>query len=305
VEILPAAAEYGQLRAFLAVGELLSFSRAAEALAVSPSALSQLVRGLEDRVGVRLLNRTTRSVSLTEAGQALFRQVRPAASEIGAAVDQVQRFRENPSGLVRVHSFRSASDRYILPMLADFVRAYPDITLDVTLDDAVVDIVAGGYDVAIRIGEVIERDLVAVRLGPELRQIAVATSRYLAEHGVPDHPRDLVAHRCVQWRWPGHTTPYKWEFAEDGRWFEVAVEGPVVFNDKQAVTTAALAGIGIAFQVEDIVRPHLADGRLVAVLERWSAPFPGHFICYPQQRQMAPAIRAVIDWIRRWAATLA
>lgn len=287
--------DYNQLRAFVAVGELLSFSRAAEALGVSPSALSQMVRGFEERVGVRLLNRTTRSVALTDAGENLFRRVRPAVSELGDAVGQVRRYRDRPAGTVRVHAFRSAAEKYIAPILPNFTEAYPDVVLDITLDDAVVDVVAGGFDAAIRIGEVIERDMVAVRLGPELRQVAVASPGYLSAHGRPEHPRDLVNHRCIRWRWPGHVTPYAWEFFEDGSWFEVSVDGPLIVNDKQMGISAALQGIGIGFPVEEVVRDDIAAGRLVPLLERWSAPFPGLFLCYPQQRQMAPALRAFIN----------
>src|SRR5262245_50603039 len=224
--LLPGS-DYNQLRAFVAVGELLSFSRAAEALGVSPSALSQLVRGFEERVGVRLLNRTTRSVALTEAGETLFRRVGPAVSELGAAIGQVRRTRERPSGTVRVHAFHSAAVRYIDPILPGFAERYPDVVLDITLDDEVVDVVAAGFDAAIRIGEVIERDLVAVRIGPDLKQIAVASPDYLAKHGRPEHPRDLVNHRCVRWRWSGTTTPYAWEFFEKGSWFSVTVDGPL------------------------------------------------------------------------------
>ena len=291
-------ADYNQLRAFVAVGELLSFSRAAEALAVSPSALSQMVRGFEERVGVRLLNRTTRSVALTDAGENLFRRVRPAVSELGDAVGQVRRYRERPAGTLRVHAFRSAAERYIEPILPAFTQAYPDVVLDITLDDEVVDVVAGGFDAAIRIGEVIERDMVAVRLGAELRQIAVASPDYLSVHGRPEHPRDLVRHRCIRWRWPGRLTPYAWEFFENESWFEVAVDGPLIVDDKQMAMRATLQGVGIGFLVEETVADHIAAGQLVPLLEPWCAPFPGLFLCYPQQRQMAPALRAFIDAVR-------
>jgi DNA-binding transcriptional LysR family regulator len=290
--------DYNQLRAFVAVGELLSFSRAADALAVSPSALSQMVRGFEERVGVTLFNRTTRSVALTEAGENLFRRVRPAVSELGDAVGQVRRYRERPAGAVRVHSFRSAAEAYIEPILPAFTAAYPDVVLDVTLDDEVVDVVAGGYDAAIRIGEVIERDMIAVRLGAEMRQIAVASPEYLRVHGRPEHPRDLVRHRCIRWRWPGRPTPYAWEFFENGSWFEVAVDGPLIVNDKEMAVRAALRGVGIGFAVESTVADAIATGRLEPLLERWSAPFPGLFLCYPQQRRMAPALRVFIDAVR-------
>ncbi|WP_213980870.1 LysR family transcriptional regulator [Sphingomonas sp. dw_22] len=299
MDTLLAGSDYNQLRAFVAVGEMLSFSRAAEALGVSPSALSQMVRGFEERVGVRLLNRTTRSVSLTDAGRNLFQRVRPAVSELADAVGQVQRYREGPTGTVRVHAFRSAAETYLAPMLGAFAQACPDVVLDVTLDDAVIDVVAAGFDAAIRIGEVIERDMIAVRLGPELRQIAVASPDYLAAHGRPEQPRDLVEHRCIRWHWPGRPTPYAWEFFENGSWFEVAVNGPLIVNDKDLVIRAALQGVGIAFPVEYAVRTHIAEGRLVPLLEPWSAPFPGMFLCYPRQRQMAPALRAFIDAVRR------
>ncbi len=295
---LLSGSDYNQLRAFVAVGETLSFSRAAAVLGVSASALSQLVRGFEERVGVRLLNRTTRSVALTDAGENLFRRVRPAVSELGEAIGQVQRYRERPAGTVRIHAFRSAARRFIEPILPGFARTYPDVVLDITLDDEVVDIVAGGYDAAIRIGEVIERDLIAVALGPEMRQVVVAAPTYLADHGAPAHPRDLVHHRCIRWRWPGHAVPYAWEFSENGAWFEVAVGGPLIVNDKELGLRAARLGVGIGFVVEEAARDDIAAGRLVPLLEPWSAPFPGLFLCYPRQRQMAPALRAFIDAVR-------
>jgi DNA-binding transcriptional LysR family regulator len=301
MDSLLSGSDYNQLRAFVAVGELLSFSRAAEALGVSPSALSQMVRGFEERVGVRLLNRTTRSVALTDAGENLFQRVRPAVSELGAAIGQVRRYRERPSGTVRVHAFRSAADTYIEPILPAFAQVYPDVVLDITLDDEVVDMVAGGFDAAIRIGEVIERDLIALRLGPDLRQVAVASPGYLAAHGRPEHPRDLLHHRCIRWRWPGHATPYAWEFFENGSWFSVAVDGPLIFNDKEMALRATLQGIGIGFSADNAVADEIADGTLVPLLEQWSAPFPGLFLCYPQQRQMAPALRAFIDAVRAGA----
>jgi DNA-binding transcriptional LysR family regulator len=292
------SSDFGQVRAFVTVGETLSFSRAAETLGVSPSALSQLVRGFEARVGVRLFNRTTRSVSLTDAGERLFQRVRPAVVELGAAVGQVRRQGERPAGVVRVVSFHSAAELYLRPMLASFHAAYPEVVLDITLDDAVGDFVGQGFDVALRLGEVIEKDMVAVRLGPDLRQIAVASPDYLAHHGAPMTPRDLVDHRCIRWRWPGTTTPYHWEFWQDGGWFEVAVDGPLIVNSKALALDAALDGIGIAFAVDQRVERYVAEGRLVPLLEAWCAPFPGLFLGYPRQRQMAPALRAFIDHVR-------
>jgi DNA-binding transcriptional LysR family regulator len=297
-EPLLSTADFGQLRAFVAVAETLNFSRAAEKLGVSSSALSQMVRGLEERVGIRLLHRTTRSVSLTQAGEQLLQRVRPALQEIGVAIEQTSELRARPAGVVRIHCFRSAADLCLRPLLRTFHEAYPDVVLDLTLDDEVVDVVAGGYDAAIRIGEVIEQDMIAIKLGPELRQIAVASPDYLARRGTPGHPHDLVSHSCIRWRWPGHETTYKWEFLENGKWFEVAVDGPIITNAKDFALQAAIDGLGIAFSTQQMIAPHVAAGRLVPLLEPWSAPFPGYYLCYPAQRQMAPPLRAFIDALR-------
>ena len=290
--------DFGQLRAFVAVAEALNFSRAAEKLGVSSSALSQLVRALEERVGVRLLHRNTRRVSLTQAGDQLFQRVRPAVQELAAAVGQTRQLRARPAGIVRIHCFRTAAELFLRPLLRPFHDAYPDVVLDITLDDEVVDLVAGGYDAAIRIGEVIEQDMIAIKLGPDLRQIVVASPDYLARCGTPHHPRDLASHECIGWRWPGHEAPHKWEFVEDGAWFDVAVEGPVITNLKDFGLQAAIDGLGIAFATQQMIAPHVAAGRLVTLLEPWSGLFPGYHLCYPAQRQMAPPLRAFIDSIR-------
>ena len=298
---LLSTSDFGQLRAFVAVAEVLNFSRAAETLGVSASALSQMVRGLEERVGVRLLHRNTRNVSLTGAGDQLLQRVRPAVRELSVAIGQTSELRARPAGIVRVHCFHAAADLFLRPLLRPFHDAYPEVVLDITLDDEVVDIVAGGYDVAIRIGEVIEQDMIAIKLGPDLRQIAVASPDYLVQRGTPQHPHDLASHRCIGWRWPGHQTPYKWEFIEDGKWFAVAVGGPLITNFKDFGVQAAVDGLGIAFASEQLIAPHVAAGRLVQLLERWSAPFPGYYLCYPAQRQMAPPLRAFIDSVRSQA----
>ncbi|QXT34482.1 LysR family transcriptional regulator [Sphingomonas sanguinis] len=290
--------EFGALRAFAAVAEHRSFSRAAEQLGVSSSALSQLIRGLEERLGIRLLHRTTRSVSLTEAGAALLGDIAPAIDSLTGALEQARTAAKLPAGTVRLHCFHAAADRFVVPILPRLLRAFPDITLDLTIDDTVVDIVGSGYDAAIRIGEVIERDMVALRLGEDIRQLAVAAPAYLAEHGVPQTPKDLLQHRCIRWRWPGQPGPYAWEFFEKGHWFSVAVEGPLITSSRAVMVDAALAGIGIAFLKEESVVDAFARGALVPLLAEWSVPFPGYYLCYPQQRQMAPALRAVIDMIR-------
>lgn len=293
--------EFNRLRVFVTVAEALSFSRAAELLGMSPSAVSQALRGLEERIGVRLLSRTTRSVALTETGAGLYEQVKPAMRALGEATSAARRAQGRPAGLVRIHAFHTACDEFIAPVLGRFAEACPDITLDITVDDTVVDLVAGGYDAGIRLGEVIERDLVAVKLGPDLRMIAIASPFYLARNGTPETPRDLLRHRCIRWRWPGNDLPYRWEFCEDGRWFEIAVEGPLIANSKALGHRAALDGVGIGFALESSVAAFIAEGRLVPLLERWSAPFPGFYLCYPRQRQMAPALRAFIDAVRAGA----
>ncbi|WP_206364478.1 LysR family transcriptional regulator [Sphingomonas pokkalii] len=289
--------EFGALRAFAAVAEQRSFSRAAEQLGVSSSALSQLIRGLEERLGIRLLHRTTRSVSLTEAGTALLAEVAPAIDSLAGALEQARSAARQPTGTVRLHCFHAAADRFVVPILPKLACAFPDITLDLTIDDMVVDLVGSGYDAGIRIGELIERDMVALRLGGDIRQLAVAAPAYLAEHGVPQTPKDLLQHRCIRWRWPGQPGPYAWEFFEKGHWFSVAVEGPLITTSRAVMVDAALAGVGIAFLKEESVVDAFARGELVPLLTDWSVPFPGYYLCYPQQRQMAPALRAVIDTI--------
>jgi DNA-binding transcriptional LysR family regulator len=288
--------EFGALRAFVAVAEASSFSRAAERLGVSPPALTQAVKALEARVGSRLLARTTRAVSLTEAGRVLLERVRPAIEELSIALDGVRPPRGRPSGTVRVHAFRIAAELFLTPMLASFARDFPEIVLDIALDDTVVDLVTGGFDVAIRVGEVIARDMVAVPIGPKLRQVAVASPAYLAEHGTPETPQDLLAHRCIRWRWPGQAVPYAWEFREEsGRWFSLTVDGSLIVNARDFGVSAAVTGAGIALAIEEAVARHVSEGRLVPVLERWSGTFSGFFLCYPRHEHMAPAVKALVD----------
>lgn len=292
------------LRAFVAVAEQSSFSKAAEQLGLSPSSLSQIIRTLEERLGVRLLHRTTRSVALTEAGERLLRRVRPALDELDAALTDVGQFRDRPAGMVRVRCLRHAFRTYVQPILAPFHEAYPDIKLDILVDDTIVDLVASGFDVGFTLGEVLERDMVGVRLGGDMRQIAVASPDYIVRFGRPETPKDLHAHKCLRWRWPGRTTPYNWEFFQDGAWFEVEVDGPLILSEHPMTIDAAIKGMGIAFWIEHELRPLIEQGTLVPLLEDYSAPFPGFYICYPQQRQMAPALRAFIDFVKASAAAL-
>jgi DNA-binding transcriptional LysR family regulator len=290
------------LRAFVAVAEQGSFSKAADVLGLSPSSLSQIIRTFEERLGVRLLQRTTRSVALTEAGERLLLRARPALAELDAALRDVGHFRDRPAGMVRVRCLRLPFRIYVEPVLADFHEAYPEIKLDILVDDAVVDLVASGFDVGFTLGEVMEKDMIGVHVGEDMRQIAVASPSYIAKHGQPETPRDLLSHECIRWRWPGRTTPYNWEFCRDGEWFEVEVDGPLILSEQQMTIDAAVRGIGIAFWIERELQPLIQAGQLVALLEEWSAPFPGFFMCYPQQRQMAPALRTFIDFVKTRAA---
>jgi DNA-binding transcriptional LysR family regulator len=292
------SAEFARVRAFVAVANHLSFSRAAEELGMTSSAVSQSIKELEAHLGQQLFHRTTRSVSLTDAGTQLSDRMRPAMNEMDIALAQSRDAAGRPAGTVRVVAFRSAGEKYILPILPALRRDLPEIELDITLDDRVEDPIAGGFDFAIRIGEVIAQDLIAVPLGGELRQIAVASPEYIARYGAPDHPRSLLAHECICWRWPGQQHPFPWEFFEDGRWFSIAPSGSLIVNDKPLALQLALEGLGIAFVIEDTAQRDIEAGRLVPLLEQWSARFPGFYLCYPRQRHMSPATRAVIDRIR-------
>ena len=292
-----APTDYSALRAFLAVAGARSFSRAAGTLGVSASALSQMVRGLEERVGARLLHRTTRTVALTEAGRALYDRAHPMLEELTQAFAAVRRSGGRTAGLVRVHAFRLGAELFLTPMLAAFIAANPDIVLDIAYDDTVVDLVADGFDIGIRLGEVIARDMAAIRLGPDLRQVAVASPAYLAEHGCPATPQDLLDHHCIRWRWPGERSPYKWEFHDAGRIFEVAVQGPLIVDSIPAAVRAAADGIGIAFAAKPAVAAYAPPNSIRTLLEHWTAPFPGFHLCYPSNRHMAPAVRVLIDAI--------
>lgn len=288
-------ADFAGIRAFVAVGHALSFARAAEALGVSTSALSQAVRSLEDRLGEVLFHRTTRSVSLTDVGKRLFERMDPLFREMTEGLETVRVTGLEVRGTVRLHSFRTAAKVHLAPMLRRFAEDFPSVTVEIVLDDAVIDPAAAGYDASIRLGEVVERDMVAVRIGGPLTQRVVAAPAYICEHGRPETPADLLAHRCIQWRWPGHTSTYDWEFAENGRWFTARTNGMLIVNEREFAVEAALHGAGITMASEPLVREHLVSGRLVAMLEPWCADYPGFYLCYPQRRTVSRSLRAFID----------
>jgi DNA-binding transcriptional LysR family regulator len=291
--------DYAELRAFAAVVEHGSFARAAAHLGMSPSALSQIIRRLEERLEVRLLNRTTRSVAPSEAGVRFLDRLLPAFADLDAAVADIRRLRDTPSGLLRINTTRMAAIHYLGPLIGPFLNTYPDITLDIVVEDRLVDIVAGRFDAGIRLGEKVEKDMIAVKIGGDLRQVAVAAPSYLARFGSPATPRDLRHHRCINFRWPTDFSVYRWEFERDGEALDVAVEGPLIVNEPEMVTAAVLDGVGIAYLFTHQAESLIASGKLVPLLEEWSPAFPGFYLYYPSRRQMAPPLRAFLDFV--WA----
>jgi DNA-binding transcriptional LysR family regulator len=291
--------ELGVLAAFAVVAEERSFTKAALRLGVSTSAISHAIRGLEERLGVRLLARTTRNVASTEAGEGLLRRLRPALGEIEAAVAGVGQHRDRPAGVVRLIAPPIAVAMTISPKLAQFAHEYPDVILDITSeDDSGRDLVAGRFDAGIHLGEFLHRDMVAVRVTRPQRAAIVASPGYFAAHPRPKHPRDLVAHRCIRYRMGAAGPVYRWEFEKRGKPVTVAVAGPVIFSDVDLTLRAALDGIGLSYQLEDYVAGHVARGRLERVLEDWCAPFDGFFLYYPSRRHQPPALQALVEMLR-------
>lgn len=286
------------LTAFLAVARERSFTRAAAQLGVSQSALSQRVRGLEESVGLRLLTRTTRSVSTTEAGERLFRSLSPHFAEIEAELAALSAFRDKPSGTIRITSSEHAADTILLPALARFLPDYPDLQVETTIDFGLTDIVAERYDAGIRLGEQIAKDMIAVRIGPDLRMAAVAAPGYFKSRKPPKKPQDLTEHRCINLRLPTYGGLYAWEFEKNGRALHARVEGQLTVNSAGPALEAALLGLGIAYLPEDMVRAHIAAKRLTRVLGDWCPPFPGYHLYYPSRRQPAPGFALLIEALR-------
>ena len=285
------------LSAFVVVAEERSFTRAARRLGVSPSAMSHAMRGLEERVGVRLLSRTTRSVAPTDAGQELLAQLRPALSEVHEALGRVAGLRKKPAGRVRLLVPRFAAATVLAPKLGEFARKYPDVVLDVTTNDSRMDIVAAGFDAGIHFGEYIEKDMIAVRVSPDHRPAIVGSPGYFKSHDKPKSPRDLLRHRCINFR-HGDAGLYRWEFEKGKKCLSVGVSGPLIVDDEGLVIQAALGGVGLAFISDERVSAHLESGALVRVLENWCQPFPGFFLYYPSRRQHPAALSALIETLR-------
>ena len=292
-----AAENLNDLAAFLAVAREANFTRAAAKLGVSQSALSQTIGGLEARLGVRLLARTTRSVSLTEAGGRLLRSVAPRLEGIEAELEALSELREKPAGSIRITAGDHAIHSILWPKLAKFLPDYPDIKVELVIDYGLTDIVAERYDAGVRLGEQVARDRIAVRIGPDVR-FAVGAKSYFAKRPAPKTPQDLIGHNCINLRLPTYGGLYAWEFEKGGRELRVRVEGQLVFSSVFQALDAALAGLGLGYVPEDLAEAHLAKGRLERALEDWSAPWSGYHLYYPHRRQSSPAFALIVDALR-------
>ena len=290
--------DLSELAAFAVVAEEGSFTRAAARLGMSQSALSHAMKGLEARLKVRLLSRTTRSVSTTEAGDMLLRSLRPALEDIAAGLAKAGALGGVPSGTVRLTATKNAVTAVVMPVLPAFLAAHPDVRVELIVDDTLTDIVAGRFDAGIRFGTIVEKDMIAVRVGRDMRRAVVAAPSYFAENPPPTTPRDLSTHRCIRYRLVKAGGLYAWEFEEDGRPLEVRVDGPLVFNDTDLMRQAAIAGMGIAYVYEDDAIEDIRAGRLTRILEDWCPLLPGYFLYHPSRRQTPPALAALMAALR-------
>lgn len=283
---------------FMAVAEERSFTRAAARLGTSQSSLSHTIKRLEERLGFRLLSRTTRSVSATEAGERLLRSLAPRIRDIESEVDALMAFRDKPSGAVRITLSDHALQWVVWPRLKPMLLEYPDIHVEFDINNGFRNIVEERCDAGVRLGESVDKDMIAVRISPDWRLVAVASPDYLARHGTPQVPQDLLAHNCINHRQVSSGGLYAWEFAKDGRELRVRVEGQLTFNSSAAMIDAAISGLGLAYIPESGVAAHIASGRLVQVLDEWSPMFDGYFLYYPSRRQNSPAFALVMNTLR-------
>ena len=289
-----------ELTAFIAIAEQRSFSAAARVLGLSPSALSHAMRNMESRLNVRLFNRTTRSVALTEAGEQLLRRVRPALADLDDAVQEVTSARNRPSGTIRISSSEASAKQLVRHVLPGFLAQYPEIHIEFVVDSRLVDIVAEGFDAGIRVLEDVPRDMIAIRFGQDMRLAAVASPDYLSRHAPPKAPHDLARHRCIRFRFESGTL-YRWDLTHRGKSASIDVDGPMTLGNLNLMVEAALAGIGIAWVPEEHVTEHLAAGRLVQLLPEWSPTLPGRCLYYPANRHQPAALRLFAEAVRAWA----
>jgi DNA-binding transcriptional LysR family regulator len=286
------------LLAFVAVARERSFTKAAAKLGVSQSALSHTIRALEARLQLRLLSRTTRSVAPTDAGERLLRTVGPRFEEIEAEIQALSELRDKPGGTIRITASDHAADTILWPKLAKFLPQYPEIKVEIAVDYALADIVAQRFDAGVRAGEQVAKDMIAARIGPDLRMAVVGSPSYFRNNSVPKVPQDLVGHNCINLRLPTRGGLYAWEFEKDGQELNVRVEGQLIFNGTFQMLNAALAGFGLAYVPEDVAQPHLAKARLKRVLGEWCAPYTGYHLYYPSRRQSSAAFNLLLDALR-------
>lgn len=293
------ANEYAELAAFVAISEERSFRRAAARLNLTPSTLSHSLRALEERLGVRLLNRTTRTVSPTDAGQALFEKVAPAFTNIDAAIEGINAYRLQPHGVIRLNVPRMAATLVLAPAFRRFARTFPDVTLEVAINDGFVDIVGEGFDAGIRLGQSVDQDMTVVRVTPDFKIAILGSPDYFASHPAPKSPQDLHNHLCIGRREIASGALYRWEFEQDGKPMVVQVSGPLVLDTPDLMISAALDGVGLIYSALGApTAEHIATGRLVRVLEEWSPTIPGFFIYFPGSRQISAALRALLSMLR-------
>jgi len=290
--------DFDDLAAFVIVAEESSFTRAAARLGISSSGLSHMMRQLEERLGMRLLARTTRSVATTEAGERLLATLQPAFAEISRGLEELGNLRTSPSGTVRITAGKHAAATLVMPILSEFHRNYPEIRIELIIGDRLEDIVASRFDAGIRFGERIDKDMVGRRIGPDIRAAVVGSPEYFARHPKPETPRDLAVHDCVTYYMSSLGSAYAWEFTEDGRDIEVKVSGSFMVNDSDMMIEAALAGSGLVYVFEDFAAEHISSGRLIRVLEDFCPPFTGYSIYYPSRRQMPPALSVFVEALR-------
>ncbi|AUW42484.1 LysR family transcriptional regulator [Rhizobium leguminosarum] len=290
--------DFSELAAFIAVAEAGSFTRASAKLGLSQSAVSYSVRMLEQRLGVRLISRTTRSLSLTDAGERMLRSLRPAFEHIEREIAAVTSLRDKPAGTIRITTFRYAAMSVLWPVMTTFLAEYPDIEMEVILDEGLTDIVAGRFDAGIRIGEQVQKDMVAVRIGPDLRMAVVGSPSYFQNRTIPITPRDLGDHRGISYRQTTGGGLYAWEFEREGEELQVRMNGPLIINDSLMLEAAALDGLGLAYTFESQVSQYIADGRLIRVLDDWCQPFPGYHLYYPSRRQHTAAFALLVEALR-------
>jgi DNA-binding transcriptional LysR family regulator len=286
------------LSALIAVGREQSFTKAAAKLGVSQSALSQTIRQLEIRLGVRLLTRTTRSVSLTEAGERLVGTAAPRIEEIEAELEAIGELREKPAGTIRITATEYATDTILLPKLSKLLRDYPEIKVEIVIDYGLTDIAAQHLDAGVRSGEQVASGMIAVRIAPDMRMAVVGSTSYFNTRSEPKRPQDLLSHNCIALRLPTHGGLYAWEFEKGGRELKVRVEGQLIFNTTAQILHAALAGLGLAYVPEGMAQPYISRGRLRRVLEDWCLPYPGYHLWYPSRRQSSAAFALLVDALR-------